>query len=238
MHNHTRATNVQIPIRQMSFFIRWNNQLVKIEHIRNRVQLKSDRGEEEINFIFILYASILVFIYNICFVLIFVSCFFLLCFDLCVWCLPFFVQTHLKIDHFTHHHHRLCFIPVLVVSHYFSLSNHKYFLTALTPTHVLLFLCLHAIFSFRFALAFSSIEMILMEIHFIGCIFLQNLAQVTQWGLIMHGTETPAQPNDPANFDFPQPDANLFGEIDQNLDFDSRMETGQWRHMQQVIHSS
>lgn len=51
----------------------------------------------------------------------------------------------------------------------------------------------------------------------------------------MHGTETPAQPNDPPNFDFPQPDANLFGEIDQNLDFDSPMETGQWRHMQQVI---
>lgn len=51
----------------------------------------------------------------------------------------------------------------------------------------------------------------------------------------MHGTETPAQPNDPANFDFPQPDANLFGDIDQNLDFDSQMETGQWRHMQQVI---
>lgn len=53
----------------------------------------------------------------------------------------------------------------------------------------------------------------------------------------MHGTETPAQPNDPTNFDFPQPDANLFGDIDQNLDFDSQMETGQWRHMQQVIYS-
>lgn len=51
----------------------------------------------------------------------------------------------------------------------------------------------------------------------------------------MHGTETPAQPNDPTNFEFPPPDANLFGDIDQNLDFDSQMETGQWRHMQQVI---
>lgn len=51
----------------------------------------------------------------------------------------------------------------------------------------------------------------------------------------MHGTETPAQPNDPPNFDFPQPDANFFGGIDQNdLDFDAQMESGQWRHMQQV----
>lgn len=60
-----------------------------------------------------------------------------------------------------------------------------------------------------------------------------SLAQVTQWGLILHGTEEPAQPNDPKSFDFPQPDANLFGEIDQNLDFD-QTETGQWRTLHQV----
>lgn len=50
----------------------------------------------------------------------------------------------------------------------------------------------------------------------------------------MHGTETPAQPNDPPNFDFPQPDGHFFGEIDQNLDFDARMESGQWRKVHQV----
>lgn len=61
----------------------------------------------------------------------------------------------------------------------------------------------------------------------------RTLAQVTQWGLILHGTEEPAQPNDPKSFDFPQPDANLFGEIDQNLDFD-QTETGQWRTLHQV----
>lgn len=60
------------------------------------------------------------------------------------------------------------------------------------------------------------------------------LAQVTQWGLILHGTEKPAQPNDPPSFDFPQPDAHFFGEIDQNLDFD-QTEMGQWRNMHQVI---
>ncbi|XP_055326516.1 furin-like protease 1 [Sitodiplosis mosellana] len=57
-------------------------------------------------------------------------------------------------------------------------------------------------------------------------------AQVTQWGLILHGTEEPAQTNDPKSFDYPQPDANLFGEIDQNLDFD-QTETGQWRTLHQ-----
>lgn len=50
----------------------------------------------------------------------------------------------------------------------------------------------------------------------------------------MHGTETPAQPNDPPNFDFPQPDGHFFGEIDQNLDFDAQMESGQWRKVHQV----
>lgn len=60
-----------------------------------------------------------------------------------------------------------------------------------------------------------------------------NLAQVTQWGLILHGTEKPAQPNDPPSFDFPQPDANFLSEIDQHLDFD-QTETGQWRNLHQV----
>ncbi|XP_031635656.1 furin-like protease 1 isoform X1 [Contarinia nasturtii] len=57
-------------------------------------------------------------------------------------------------------------------------------------------------------------------------------AQVTQWGLILHGTEEPAQPNDPKSFDFPQPDPNFLSEIDQSLDFD-QTETGQWRNLQQ-----
>ncbi|XP_031635657.1 furin-like protease 1 isoform X2 [Contarinia nasturtii] len=58
------------------------------------------------------------------------------------------------------------------------------------------------------------------------------MAQVTQWGLILHGTEEPAQPNDPKSFDFPQPDPNFLSEIDQSLDFD-QTETGQWRNLQQ-----
>lgn len=56
---------------------------------------------------------------------------------------------------------------------------------------------------------------------------------MTHWGLIMHGTETPAQPNDAIKIDIPQPDMNAFGDIDQNsLDFDAQS-SGQWR-MQQV----
>lgn len=59
-------------------------------------------------------------------------------------------------------------------------------------------------------------------------------AQVTQWGLIMHGTDAPAQPNDPPNFEPPQAEPDFFGHIDQNsLDFDAQT-SGQWRHMQQV----
>lgn len=72
---------------------------------------------------------------------------------------------------------------------------------------------------------------LLIDIFF--CLF-EQIAQVTQWGLIMHGTQTPAQPNDPLNFDLPQPDANPFGDVDQNLlDFDAQT-SGQWRNMQQV----
>lgn len=67
--------------------------------------------------------------------------------------------------------------------------------------------------------------------------FIWNLAQVTQWGLILHGTEKPAQPNDPPSFDFPQPDANFLSEIDQHLDFD-QTETGQWRNVHQVNEDS
>lgn len=51
----------------------------------------------------------------------------------------------------------------------------------------------------------------------------------------MHGTETPAQPNDAIKIDIPQPDLNSFGDIDQNsLDFDAPQSSGQWRNMQQV----
>lgn len=61
-----------------------------------------------------------------------------------------------------------------------------------------------------------------------------STAQVTQWGLIMHGTDAPAQPNDPPNFEPPPADTDFFGHIDQNsLDFDAQS-SGQWRHMQQV----
>lgn len=61
------------------------------------------------------------------------------------------------------------------------------------------------------------------------------LAQITQWGLILHGTETPAQPNDPPNFEIVDSDNHLLSELDQNsLDFDSDAASGQWRNMQQV----
>lgn len=53
--------------------------------------------------------------------------------------------------------------------------------------------------------------------------------------MIMHGTETPAQPNDAIKIDIPQSDLNSFGDIDQNsLDFDAPQSSGQWRNMQQV----
>lgn len=88
---------------------------------------------------------------------------------------------------------------------------------------------LHA---YSFMLQFSCFNTKLISICFFESFC--NLAQVTQWGLILHGTEEPAQPNDPKSFDFSQPDAKFLGEIDQNLDFD-QTETGQWRNLHQVI---
>lgn len=75
-------------------------------------------------------------LFAICFVFIFVLFFFCVLIFVCLMS-SFYVQTHLKIDHFTHHHHRLCFIPVLVVSHTFFFQITNIFSTALTPTHVL-----------------------------------------------------------------------------------------------------
>lgn len=47
----------------------------------------------------------------------------------------------------------------------------------------------------------------------------------------MHGTEAPAQQNDPEHFDAQPED---FNEFDQNsLDFGAQT-SGQWRNMQQV----
>lgn len=55
-------------------------------------------------------------------------------------------------------------------------------------------------------------------------------AQITQWDLIFHGTETPAQPNDPIDFGI---DSGV--SMDQNsLDFDRPTANGQWRDMQHV----
>ncbi|KAH8335407.1 hypothetical protein KR074_000811 [Drosophila pseudoananassae] len=57
-------------------------------------------------------------------------------------------------------------------------------------------------------------------------------AQITQWGLIFYGTETPAQPEDPEH---PRKanQFNLYGnDVARNdIEYDS---TGQWRNMQQV----
>lgn len=165
---------MQIPIHQLSLFIRWNNQLVKIEHIRNRFEshcVHSQRAikEKKKSILFPFATRQFSILFAICFVFILVLFFFCVLIFVCLMS-SFFVQAHSKIDHFTHHHHRLCFIPVLVVSHTFFFQITNIFLTALTPTYVLFVLCLHAIFSFRFALAFSA-EPILMEINFIGCIF-------------------------------------------------------------------
>lgn len=134
-------------------------------------QPKSDQGEKEINFISICYASIFDFICNLlCFYSRFV---FLLCFDICVFDVfllcadtfenrPFYPSS----SSFMFYSRSSCF------THFF-LSNHKYFFDSTNTysrTYVLFVLCLHAIFSSRFALAFSA-EPILMEINFIGCIF-------------------------------------------------------------------
>lgn len=55
-------------------------------------------------------------------------------------------------------------------------------------------------------------------------------AQITQWDLIFHGTETSAQPNDPTDFGI---DSAI--SMDQNsLDFDRPTANGQWRNMQHV----
>lgn len=63
-------------------------------------------------------------------------------------------------------------------------------------------------------------------------VFCSFSAQITQWDLIFHGTETPAQPNDPFAFGI---DGAVSNEMDQNtLDFDGQTASGQWRNMQQV----
>lgn len=67
--------------------------------------------------------------------------------------------------------------------------------------------------------------------------FMDIAAQITEWDLIFHGTETSAQPNDPPYFgksELQEP----FGSdnIDHNsLDFDPETASGQWRNMQQVM---
>ncbi|XP_070138293.1 furin-like protease 1 isoform X2 [Drosophila bipectinata] len=67
-----------------------------------------------------------------------------------------------------------------------------------------------------------------LEIHNEG----RYMAQITQWGLIFYGTETPAQPEDQEH---PRKanQFNLYGnEVARNdIEYDS---TGQWRNMQQV----
>uniref|UniRef100_A0A8D8LDR4 furin n=2 Tax=Culex pipiens TaxID=7175 RepID=A0A8D8LDR4_CULPI len=72
----------------------------------------------------------------------------------------------------------------------------------------------------------------LLEIHNEG----RLLAQITQWNLIFYGTETPAQPDDPARVGKPGfSDSNFGGEIEHNsLEFESGVSSDQWRNMQQI----
>lgn len=57
-------------------------------------------------------------------------------------------------------------------------------------------------------------------------------AQITQWGLIFYGTETPAQPDDQEHPHNPNQFTMYGNEVARNdIEYDS---TGQWRNMQQV----
>lgn len=71
---------------------------------------------------------------------------------------------------------------------------------------------------------------IVLQSFLIMILYIENAAQITQWELILHGTEEPPQANDP-----PRPggsDLATFGsEMEHNsLDF----EAGQWRDSQHV----
>lgn len=89
-------------------------------------------------------------------------------------------------------------------------------------------------FFFKFSVIFiSHRNSTIMSIIYYSFSHPKNVAQVTQWGLIMHGTETSAQPNDPSHFDLQQ--SEFGNEMDTNsLDFDAQTASGQWRNMQQV----
>lgn len=70
-------------------------------------------------------------------------------------------------------------------------------------------------------------------------VVIQFPAQITEWDLIFHGTETSAQPNDPPFFGKSEMDDTYGSEVDQNsLDFDPETASGQWRNMQQVNSTS
>lgn len=168
---------MQIPIHQLSLFIRWNNQLVKIEHIRNRFEshcVHSQRAiKEKKKSILFPFATrhFFDFICNLfCFYFRFV---FLLCFDICVFDVFLFCADTFENRPFYPSSSSFMFYSRSSCFTHFFLSNHKYFFDSTNTysrTYVLFVLCLHAIFSSRFALAFSA-EPILMEINFIGCIF-------------------------------------------------------------------
>lgn len=99
------------------------------------VQPKSDQGEKEINFISNFYASIFVFIYNL-------LCFYFrlvfLCFDICVFDVFLFCADTFENRPFYPSSSSFMFYSRSSCFTLFLLLNHKcFFLTALTPTHVL-----------------------------------------------------------------------------------------------------
>lgn len=69
--------------------------------------------------------------------------------------------------------------------------------------------------------------------HFIFIYIL--IAKLSQWDLIFHGTEQPAQPNDTPYNGKSSLDSNYGGELEQNSLFDAETPSGQWRDMQQVF---
>lgn len=64
------------------------------------------------------------------------------------------------------------------------------------------------------------------------CFLCPISAQITQWDLLFHGTEEPAQPNDPRVFNNPESEKSYVNEMgDNSLHIEPEMS---WSNMQRV----
>lgn len=100
--------------------------------------------------------------------------------------------------------------------------------------HVFIFLFnLHSFFK-AWNNSICSLDVCLIYIDFVtySTFVLSISAQITQWDLLFHGTEQPAQPNDPRVFNNPESEKSYVNEMgDNSLHIEPEMS---WSKMQRV----